>query len=69
MKNNIRYGTIFNYRLNEWTDNIDSSKTNAGSGRGVFIVIPFLIIVVLFEFIWIRLLGGNIERYNDKNTP
>lgn len=66
MRDKIKYKTIFNYRLNEWTDNIDKSKTNAGSGRGVFAAIPFLIIIVLIEFVWLRLFGGNIEKYNDK---
>ena len=64
MKHKITYWTIFNYRLKELTDSVNTRNANAGgAARALLILVPLLLITVLFELIWVRLFGGNLTKY------
>ena len=63
MKQKIKYSTIFNYRLKEFSDSVDKKNANSGVIRALFIIIPFLFLFVFFEFIWIKIFDGDLNKY------
>ena len=55
---------IFIYRLKELTDNVDTKNVNGmGAARAMLILTPLLLITALFEYLWIRIFGGNTNKY------
>jgi len=64
MKTKIKYWKIFNYRLKELTDNVDTKSANGmGAARAMLILTPLLLIAALFEFLWLRIFGGDSNKY------
>jgi len=64
MKIKIKYWKIFNYRLKELTDNVDTKNANlSGTSRAMTAIIPLVIISALIEFLWLKLFGGNTDKY------
>lgn len=64
MKTNIKYWKIFNYRLKELTDNVDTKNANGmGAMRAMLILTPLLLITAFFEFLWVKAFGGGINKY------
>ena len=60
----IRYWKIFNYRLKELTDNVDTKNANGmGAMRAMLILTPLLFITAFFEYLWVKIFGGNIDKY------
>ena len=65
MKTKIKYWKIFNYRLKELTDNVETRNANAnGSARALIILVPLLILTVLIKYLWIKIFGGDTKKYN-----
>ncbi|MFW6042939.1 MAG: hypothetical protein ACOCPW_01135 [Marinilabiliaceae bacterium] len=64
MKTKIKYWKIFNYRLKELTDNVDTKNTNlSGASRAMTAIVPFVIITALIEYLWIKVFGGNSNKF------
>ncbi len=64
MKTKIKYWSIFNYRLKELTDNVETRNANPnGSSRAMIILLPLLILTVLIEYLWIKIFGGDPGKY------
>jgi hypothetical protein len=64
MKVKVKYWGIFNYRLEELTDNVDTKNANpSGVARAMIVLVPLLIITALFEYLWIIIFGGDKNRY------
>ena len=65
MKPKIKYWKIFfNYRLKELTDNVDTKNANGmGAVRVMLILTPLLLLTAFFEYLWLKIFGGNINKY------
>ena len=64
MKIKVKYWDIFNYRLKELTDNVDTKNANpSGASRAMLVLVPLLILVALFVYLWIIIFGGNKNKY------
>ncbi|MBN1117961.1 MAG: hypothetical protein JXA77_12185 [Bacteroidales bacterium] len=64
MKTKIKYWKIFNYHLKELTDNVDTKNANGmGAMRAMLILTPLLLITAFFEHLWLKIFGGNIDKY------
>lgn len=64
MKVKIKYWDIFNYRLKELTDNVDTKNANpSGAARAMIVLVPLLIITALLEYLWIIVFGGDKNKY------
>lgn len=64
MKPKIKYWKIFNYRLKELTDNVDTKNANGmGAMRAMLILTPLLLIAAFFEYLWVRLFGCKTYKY------
>jgi len=55
MNNKFKYWEIYDHRFKEITDNVDSKSANPGTARAILVVIPYTLIISLFEFLWKRL--------------
>jgi hypothetical protein len=64
MKIKVKYWDIFNYRLKELTDNVDTKNANpSGASRAMLVLVPLLILVALVVYLWIIIFGGNKNKY------
>ncbi|MGE0076372.1 MAG: hypothetical protein AB7S48_00780 [Bacteroidales bacterium] len=54
MSRNITFGEIYRVRFNEIIDNVDQKSSNAGTARSALGVIPYVLVVSLFEYLWKR---------------
>jgi hypothetical protein len=64
MKTKIKYWKIFNYRLKKLTDNVDTKNANGmGAVRAILILTPLLLITAFFEYLWLRIFGGDLNKY------
>ena len=64
MNAKVKYWKIFNYRLQELTDNVDTKNANpSGASRAMIVLVPLLIFTALTEFLWVRLFSGNPDKY------
>jgi hypothetical protein len=52
MSTKVKYWKIFNYRLQELTDNVDTKNANPhGASRAMIVLVPLLIFTALIEFL------------------
>jgi hypothetical protein len=56
MAERSRFLDIYNYRMNEFAANIDTKSANAGAARGLFIFLPYVFLVSLFEYLYKRII-------------
>jgi hypothetical protein len=64
MKTKIKCWEIFNYRLKELTDNVDTKKANpSGASRAMIVLVPLLIFTALIEYLWVKIFDGNTDKY------
>jgi hypothetical protein len=64
MSTKVKYWKIFNYRLKELTDNVDTKNANpSGASRAMIVLIPLLIFTALIEYLWVLLFGGDSDKY------
>jgi hypothetical protein len=64
MNNKPKYWTIFNYRLKELTDKVDTKNASpSGASRAMIVLVPLLIIAALVEYLWILIFGENTKKY------
>ncbi len=64
MKTKIKYWKIFNYRLKELTDNVDTKNANlSGTSRAMTAIVPLVIITALIEYLWVKIFEGNTDKY------
>ena len=55
---------IFNYQLKKLTDNVDTKNVNGmGAIRAMMILTPLLLITAFFEYLWLKIFGGNTDKY------
>ena len=58
MKTKAKYWDIFNYRLKELTDNVDTKNANpSGASRAMLVLVPLLILTALIEYLWVKIFG------------
>ncbi|GEM_PF-5119465 len=50
----IRFTDMFNNRMNEISASIDKTSTK-GDARGLFFLIPYVLIISFFEYLWKRI--------------
>ena len=60
----VKYWKIFNYRLKELTDNVDTKNANpSGASRAMIVLIPLLIFTALIEYLWFLIFGSDTDKY------
>jgi len=60
MSTKVKFWKIFNYRLKELTDNVDTRNANpGGASRAMLVMIPLLIFTALIEYLWIFIFGSD----------
>lgn len=52
MAEQTKFMDIYNYRMNEIAANLDKKAANVGAARGLFIHLPFVFLVFLFEYFY-----------------
>ena len=56
MNNRFKYWDIYDYRFKELPNNIYTKSANVGgASRALLILIPYLAIISLFEYLWKKL--------------
>jgi hypothetical protein len=64
MNKKVKYWDIYNYRLKELADNVDTKNSNpSGAARAMIVLIPLLILSALIEYLWVNIFWGNKEKY------
>jgi hypothetical protein len=64
MNKKVKYWDIYNYRLKELTDNVDTKNSNpSGAARAMIVLIPLLILSALIEYLWVSIFGDKKEKY------
>lgn len=51
----VTFGEIYRKRFNEILDNVDQKSANAGTARSVFGIIPYVVTLSFFEYLWKRI--------------
>lgn len=65
MSSKVKYWKIFNYRLKELIDNVDTKNANpSGASRAMIFLVPLLIFSALIEYLWILIFGGYTNKYS-----
>jgi hypothetical protein len=60
----VKYWKIYNYRLEELNNNVDTKNANpSGASRAMIVLIPLLIFTSLIEYLWVRIFGGDSNKY------
>lgn len=55
MAERTKFINIYNYRMNEIAAGIDTRSANAGAARGLLLLLPYVFLLSLFEYIYKRL--------------
>lgn len=65
MSKKVKYWRIFNYRLNDLMDNVDTKNANgSGATRAMLVLTPLLLISALIELIYVRLFNKNTDKFD-----
>ena len=59
MNKKITFGEIYSLRFNEIVNNVDQKSANAGTARSTLGIIPYVLIVSFFEYLWKKLVKKN----------